>query len=434
MKKITTIILVAGKSSRFKGSKSKIFHELAGLTIIEHIYNKAKKISNNDIIFVCNKDNIKILKKMFSNCKFALQKNQKGTADAVLSAKKFLRKNSNILILFGDVPLVNLNTLIKLKNNFFKNKLHGSMLAFNAKNPFAYGRVLTLKNKVISVVEELNATNEIRKISLCNAGILICKYSLLFSYIKKIDNKNIKKEKYLPDIFNISHQNNQSFNYILCDENEMLGVNTLHDFNKIDKIYQELLINKLIKKGVNIINPSTVRVSYDTIIGKNSIIEPFVNIAKGVKIGSQVIIKSYSHIDSSYIGNSCSIGPYARLRPFSKIDEKSKIGNFVEIKNSTIGKNTSISHLSYIGDSSLGRNVNIGAGTITCNFDGKNKHKTIIENNVFVGSNCSLVAPIRIKRNSKIGAGSVITKDIPSNSLALTRPKLIIKKKINKNR
>ena len=175
MKKITTIILVAGKSSRFKGSKSKIFHELAGLTIIEHIYNKAKKISNNDIIFVCNKDNIKILKKMFSNCKFALQKNQKGTADAVLSAKNFLKKNSNILILFGDVPLVNLNTLIKLKNNFFKNKLHGSMLAFNAKNPFAYGRVLTLKNKVISVVEELNATNEIRKISLCNAGILICK-------------------------------------------------------------------------------------------------------------------------------------------------------------------------------------------------------------------------------------------------------------------
>ena len=434
MKKITTIILVAGKSSRFKGSKSKIFHELAGLTIIEHIYNKAKKISNNDIIFVCNKDNIKILKKMFSNCKFALQKNQKGTADAVLSAKKFLRKNSNILILFGDVPLVNLNTLIKLKNNFFKNKLHGSMLAFNAKNPFAYGRVLTLKNKVISVVEELNATNEIRKISLCNAGILICKYSLLFSYIKKIENKNIKKEKYLPDIFNISHQNNQSFNYILCDENEMLGVNTLHDFNKIDKIYQELLINKLIKKGVNIINPSTVRVSYDTIIGKNSIIEPFVIIAKGVKIGSQVIIKSYSNIDSSHIGNNCSIGPYARLRPFSKIDEKSKIGNFVEIKNSKIGKNTSISHLSYIGDSSLGRNVNIGAGTITCNFDGKNKHKTIIENNVFVGSNCSLVAPIKIKRNSKIGAGSVITKNIPSNSLALTRPKLIIKKKINKNR
>ena len=434
MKKITTIILVAGKSSRFKGRKSKIFHELAGLTIIEHIYNKAKKISNNDIIFVCNKDNIKILKKMFSNCKFALQKNQKGTADAVLSAKKFLRKNSNILILFGDVPLVNLNTLIKLKNNFFKNKLHGSMLAFNAKNPFAYGRVLTLKNKVISVVEEINATNEIRKISLCNAGILICKYSLLFSYIKKIDNKNIKKEKYLPDIFNISHQNNQSFNYILCDENEMLGVNTLNDFNKIDKIYQELLINKLIKKGVSIIDPSTVRVSYDTIIGKNSIIEPFVIIAKGVKIGSQVIIKSYSNIDSSHIGNSCSIGPYARLRPFSKIDEKSKIGNFVEIKNSKIGKNTSISHLSYIGDSSLGRNVNIGAGTITCNFDGKNKHKTIIENNVFVGSNCSLVAPIKIKRNSKIGAGSVITKDIPSNSLALTRPKLIIKKKINKNR
>ena len=195
MKKITTVILAAGKSTRFKHKKSKIFQDLAGIEIISHVYQVAKKISNKEVVFVCNKENIIEIKNKFPYAKCVLQKNQKGTADAVLSAKKFLSKNSNILILFGDVPLVNLNTLIKLKNNFFKNKLHGSMLAFNAKNPFAYGRVLTLKNKVISVVEELNATNEIRKISLCNAGILICKYSLLFSYIKKIDNKNIKKEK-----------------------------------------------------------------------------------------------------------------------------------------------------------------------------------------------------------------------------------------------
>ena len=190
MKNITTVILVAGKSSRFKSSKSKVFKELAGLPIIEHIYFKAKKISNNNIVFVCNKYNIQTLKKRFSKCKFALQNKPKGTADAVLSAKKFIKKNSNILILFGDVPLISLSTLKKLTNNYHKNRLPGSMLVFETKNPFAYGRVITDKNKVVEVVEELNATPEIKKISLCNAGVMICKYELLFSYIKKINNNN----------------------------------------------------------------------------------------------------------------------------------------------------------------------------------------------------------------------------------------------------
>ena len=432
MPNITTLILVAGKSSRFKSNKSKIFHELAGLPVIDHIYNKANKISKNNIIFVCNKNNINTLKKRFNNCKFALQKNQNGTADAVLSAKKFIKNQSNILILFGDVPLITLSTLKKITNIFTKDKLPGLMVAFDSTDPSGYGRLITKGKKVESVVEELNASPNIKKISLCNSGVMLCKYELLFSFINKIINKNKKREKYLPDIFSICHQNKKSFQYILCKEEEMLGINTLDDFNKVDEIYQNLLLGNLIEKGVKIINPKTVRVSYDTQVGKNSIIEPFVFIKNGVKIKNQVIVKSHSVLESSIVGKGSSIGPFARLRPGSVIGENVKIGNFVEIKNSKIGNKCTISHLSYIGDSQLGKNINIGAGTITCNYDGKKKHKTIIEDKVFIGSNTSLVAPLKIERNSKTGAGSVITRNIPSNSLVVGHDKLVIPKKTRK--
>ena len=432
MTNITTLILTAGKSSRFKSNKSKIFHELAGLPVIDHIYKKAKKISKDNIIFVCNKNNINSLKKRFNNCKFALQKNQNGTADAVLSAKKLIKNKSNILILFGDVPLITLSTLKKATNIFLKDKLPGLMIAFDSADPFGYGRVITKGKKVESVVEELNASSNIKKISLCNAGVMLCKYELLFSFINKISNKNRKREKYLPDIFAICYLNKKSFQYIQCKEEEMLGINTLDDFNKVDEIYQNLLLGNLIEKGVKIINPKTVRVSYDTQVGKNSIIEPFVFIKNGVKIKDQVIVKSHSVLESSKIGKGSSIGPFARLRPGSVIGENVKIGNFTEIKNSKIGNKSTIAHLSYIGDSILGKNINIGAGTITCNYDGKKKNITIIEDKVFIGSNTSLVAPLKIGRNSKTGAGSVITRNIPSNSLVVGHDKLVSANKTRK--
>ena len=432
MNNITTLILVAGKSSRFKSNQSKIFHELGGLPIIDHIYYKAKKISKNKIVFICNKNNYNTLKKRYKNCKFALQKKQNGTADAVLSAKKFIKNKSNILILFGDVPLISSKTLKKLINFFNNKKLPGSMLAFKSNNPFGYGRVIAKGKKVESVIEEINASQSIKKISLCNAGVMLCKYKILFSFINKINNKNIKREKYLPDIFSICHQNKKSFYYILCEEEEMLGINTIKDFNKVDEIYQTLLKNHLIEKGVKILNPKTVRVSYDTQVGKNSTIEPFVYIKEGVKIKNQVIIKSHTILEFSIIGNGSSVGPFARLRPGTLVGENVKIGNFVEIKNSIIGKQCSIGHLSYIGDSQLGKNINIGAGTITCNYDGKNKYKTIIEDNVFIGTNNSLIAPLRIRKNSKTGAGSIIRKNIPPNSLVVGLDKLVKSKKIDK--
>ena len=428
MKELYTVILAAGKSTRFKGSKSKIFQELAGLPIIVHVYNLAKKTSGKNVIIVCNKNNFKELKLLIPNCNFVIQKNQKGTADAILTAKKFLL-NKNFLILFGDVPLISIRSINKLKNNFKKNSTSGSIIAFKTSEPYGYGRIIGKKDKVLKIVEEINTNKEQKKIQLCNSGVLLTNSKLFFQNIKKIKLNKIKKEKYIPDIFEIYFNQNNPFSYIICEEEEMLGINTMKDFYKIDDLYQKTLIDKLINKGVHFVNPKSTRICVDTKIDFGTIIEPNVIIKEKVSIGKKTIIKSNSYLEGVTIKENCVVGPIARIRPSSFISSNSKIGNYVEIKNSYIGKFTSIAHLSYIGDCSIGKNVNIGAGTITCNYDGHQKHKTIIKDGAFIGSNTSLVAPVIINKNAKIGAGSVINKDIPAENLAIERSKLKIIKK-----
>ena len=431
MKKITTVILAAGKSTRFKHKKSKIFQDLAGIEIISHVYQVAKKISNKEVVFVCNKENIIEIKNKFPYAKCVLQKNQKGTADAIVCAKKYI-KNKNVLILFGDVPLLSSTTITKLYNNYVKNGSIGSMIAFKTNNPYGYGRVKTIDKKIISVVEEINTSLTEKKILLCNSGVMLCNAKLLFSNINKISDKNLKKEKYLPDIFQIFNNLGKSFSYIICPKEETLGINTIDDLILVDKILQKKLKANIIKNGVILQQPETIRLCVDTKIKKGSIIEPFVTFKPRVLINENVLIKSYSVIEECSIGENSTIGPSARIRPKSKIGKNTKIGNFVEIKNSVIGNKNSISHLSYIGDSHLGNNVNVGAGTITCNYDGKKKNKTIIKDQVFVGSNSSLVAPITIGRKATIGAGSVVTRNIPANYLALERSDLKILRKPGK--
>jgi len=429
MKNISTVILAAGNSSRFKHIKSKIFQDLAGLSIIEHVYKIAKKVSKKNIIFVCNKDNKDDLRKLFPSSLFVIQKKQKGTADAIFQAKKYL-KDTNSLILFGDVPLISYQSIKRLIKNFKKNHSIGSMIAFKTDNPYNYGRVVVDGIYVSKVIEELSATKIQKKIQICNSGVMLCNSNLLFSNIHKISDKNVKKEKYLPDIFDIFYRMNKYFSYILGTEEEMQGINTIKDLIEIDIIYQRYLKNKILKNGVIFLQPDSSRISHDTKIKTGTIIEPHVIIKKGVIIESNVIIKSHSNLESCKVNSDSIIGPSARIRPQSLIGKNTKIGNYVEIKNSKIGNNTSISHLSYIGDSYLGDNVNVGAGSITCNYDGKKKNRTIIENNVFIGSNCSLIAPIRIGANVTIGAGSVITKNIPKNHLAVERSEVkIIRKK-----
>ena len=424
MKNITTVILAAGRSTRFISSKSKLTHELAGLPIVSHVYNSAMKISGKNIIVVCNKENYKELKTILTGCKLVIQKNQKGTADAVETAKPYI-KTKNFIILFGDVPLITDKSLIKLIK-IFKNNNSGSMIAFKSSKPKGYGRVILKNNKVEKVIEEINTSDSEKLIELCNSGIMIIKKSIFFKNIKLIKYNKKKKERYLTDIFQIYFKKNNPFSYIISSEDEMSGVNNLFDYNKVDRIFQNRLINKFLNKGVLIKKPETSYFSYDTKIGKKVTIEQNVNIRNCVSIKSGTTIKSFSDLDGVVIGENCSIGPHARIRPNSKINKNAKIGNYVEIKNSSVGNKSSISHLSYIGDTKVGNDVNIGAGCITCNYDGVKKNKTIIGDKSFIGSNTSLIAPVKIGKNVKIGAGSVINKDIPTNKLAIRRSQLKI--------
>ena len=423
MKNITTVILAAGKSTRFISNKSKLTQELAGLPVVSHVYNTAKKISGKNIIVVCNKENHNELSSLLKNCKFVIQKNQKGTADAIEAAKSSI-KTQNFIILFGDVPLISDNSLKRLIKNF-KNKV-GSMIVFKSLKPHGYGRVILENNKVVKVVEEIHTSKSEKLIELCNSGIMLVNKSIFFKLIQQIKFRKIKKERYLTDIFEIYFKKKIPFTFIQAEEEEMSGINTLLDFNKVDKILQKRLVRKFLNNGVLIKKPETCYFSYDTKIQSKVIIEPNVTIRNKVSIKSGSIIKNFSDLEGILVKENCSIGPHARLRPNSTIGKNCKIGNYVEIKSSIIGNDTNISHLSYIGDSNVGSQVNIGAGCITCNYDGVKKNKTFIGNKAFIGSNSSLVAPVKIGNNVRIGAGSVINKDIPRNKLAVRRSKLKI--------
>tara|TARA_Y100000741_G_scaffold352476_1_gene324628 strand:+ start:584 stop:1861 length:1278 start_codon:yes stop_codon:yes gene_type:complete len=424
MNNTTSVILAAGKSTRFISKKSKLVHELAGLPVISHVYNTAKKISGKNIIVVCNSQNYHEIKTLIKGCKFVIQKNQKGTADAIEKARNYI-KTENFIVLFGDVPLVNSNSLKKLSRNFKNNKI-ASMILFNSSNPKGYGRVILNNKKVEKVVEEINTSNSEKLINLCNSGIMMVNKTIFFKNIKFIKYHKKKKERFLPDIFNIYYTKNIPFSFVVSSEDEMSGINNLFDYNKVENLLQRKLVNKFLNNGVLIKNPETSYFSIDTKIGKNVIIEENVKVRKNVIIKSGSLIKNFSDLEGVVIKENCSIGPHARIRPDSKINQNCKIGNYVEIKNSSIGNNTSISHLAYVGDTKIGNKVNIGAGCITCNYDGIKKNKTIIGNKAFIGSNTSLIAPVKIGNNVKIAAGSVINKDIPSNKLAIRRPNLKI--------
>ncbi len=424
MKNITTVILAAGRSTRFISSKSKLTHDLAGLPIVSHVYNTAKKISGKNVVVVCNKNNHGELNSILNDCKLVIQKSQKGTADAIEAARPHI-KTESFIILFGDVPLIKDTSLKKLIRNFEKNN-NASMILFRSSTPYGYGRVILEKNNVVKVVEEIHATKSEKLIDLCNSGIMIVNKSIFFKNIKLIKFSKIKKEKYLTDLFEIYYKKNIPFSFIVSSDEEMTGINNLFDFIKVDNLLQRRFTNKFLNQGVLIKRPESCYFSYDTKIEKKVVIEPNVNIRKNVVIKSGTIIKSFSDLEGVIVDKDCSIGPHARIRPNSKIEKNCKIGNYVEIKNSIIGNNTSISHLSYVGDTKVGSEVNIGAGCITCNYDGVKKNHTYIGSKSLIGSNSSLIAPVKIGNNVTIGAGSVINKDIPNNKLAVRRSNLKI--------
>ena len=433
------IILAAGKGTRMKSAKPKVLHEVAGKPIISHIIDKILSIRNNifidKVVIVLGKESKEIklfIENNYKDINIVIQKNQLGTADAVLAAKNtFKNYNGKLIVLCGDTPLITSKLLLGLRELGKNFKL--GLLGFKAINPKGYGRIVINKsNKVSAIIEDNDANTIEKKIDLCNSGMYVSETKLLYSLLSKVKLNSKNKEMYLTDIIYIANKDNIKIGITYNKEVESLGVNDRKGLAMAEKEMQNILREKAMKNGVTLISPETVFFSIDTKISKDVKIGPNVVFGPRVKIGEGVRIEAFCHLEGVTINKNCTIGPFARLRPGTILEESSKIGNFVEVKKSKIKKGAKVNHLSYVGDADVGSNVNIGAGVITCNYDGVNKNKTTIGNNSFVGSNVSLVAPLKVGSNALIGAGSVITKDVSNNMLAVERNKQVTIKKRNK--
>jgi len=417
---LNILILAAGKGTRMNSDLPKVLHKINDKTMLDHVLDQSRLLKPKKIFILINKQ-MTFVKKLFPKENFLIQHPQLGTGHAVKTFldKIKIKKNEKLLVLYGDNPLVEIKDIQLMYEKIKNNNL--VLLGFKKNYNKSYGIIVHNKTGVNEIIEFKEANNKQKKLTTCNSGMMAFDYQSL-NLVKKIDNKNKKKEYYLTDIVKLSKQNRLKINLVLAkNEKNAVGVNDQIELLEAEKIMQDKLRKKFIKQGVKFVDPETVYLSSDTKIGKNVKIEPFVVIGKKVNIGNNVIIKSFSHLEDTKIKNKVEVGPYARLRPGSVLEDGSKVGNFVEIKKSKVGKGSKVNHLSYVGDALVGNKVNIGAGTITCNYDGKNKFKTIIKDSAFVGSNTSLIAPVIIGKNSLVGAGSSISKNVKDNSLAITR-------------
>ncbi|WP_413682693.1 bifunctional UDP-N-acetylglucosamine diphosphorylase/glucosamine-1-phosphate N-acetyltransferase GlmU [Prochlorococcus sp. MIT 1011] len=439
-------ILAAGKGTRMKSRLPKVLHPLAGKSLIDRVLSSAEGLKpSRKLIVVGHQANlVKDSLKNHQNLDFVLQKPQNGTGHAIQQLiPKLQGFNGELLVLNGDVPLLKEKTLSSLLKFHKESKASVTFLSSSLENPTGYGRVFTNDSGLVkNIIEEKDCTNEQRKNKLINAGIYCFDWQQLSDVLNLLSNQNSQNEIYLTDTISLLKK---ALHFEVDNPFEIKGINNRLQLSECEHYIQEKLKSLWMSKGVSFIDPISCSLSEDSIFGTDVIIEPQThlrgkcNIGNGCHLGPGSVITNstlaenvlaiHSFINEAEIGSNTSIGPFAHIRPESNISKNSKIGNFVEIKKSCIGEGTKINHLSYVGDSALGKNINIGAGTITANFDGKNKHRTIIEDYSKTGANSVLVAPIKIGSHVTIGAGSTISKDIPDKSLVVERSKAIIRTK-----
>ena len=442
--KLNIIILAAGLGKRMHSSLPKVLHTLAGKPLLSHVLDLAKKLSPDQICVVIGHGGERV-KEIINDASltWVTQAPQLGTGHAVLQAQPYLDQQGLTLILYGDVPLVSLASLEQLIQST-QNDACGILTAV-VDDPTGYGRIIRDQNtgSIKGIVEQKDADTSQQSIREINTGIMAIPNEYLHSWLPKLENNNAQQEYYLTDIVKMAVDQNVTVTSSQALHNwEILGVNSRLQLAELERIYQLSYANKLLEKGVMLFDPSRIdirgelRCGADVEIDVNCIFEGTVILGDHVKIKANCILKDvtvsdkttilpFSHIENAKIGTNCRIGPYSRIRPETQLIDNVHIGNFVEVKKSRIASGSKVNHLSYIGDTTIGENVNIGAGTITCNYDGAYKHQTIIEDNVFIGSDTQLVAPVKVSVGSTIGAGSTITKDTPENELTLSRSKQI---------
>jgi bifunctional UDP-N-acetylglucosamine pyrophosphorylase/glucosamine-1-phosphate N-acetyltransferase len=419
-----TVVLAAGEGTRMRSSLPKVLHPVAGQSSLAHVLQAAPSGPGTALAVVIGPDHARVaeeVRRVRPDARTFVQRDRLGTAHAVLAAREAIAGGvDDLLIAFGDTPLITAETFERVRAPL-KSGAALTVLGFRAADPTGYGRLVMDGRRLVAIREQADANADERKITLCNAGVMAFDGRKALGILDRIGNANSKGEFYLADAVGIVREIGLEVVVIETGENEVRGINTRAQQAEAERVMQERLRKAALDAGVTLIAPETVYLAADTTFGRDVIIEPFVVIGPGVSIDDGAVIHSFSHIVQSTIGKNASVGPYARLRPGTSLGEGARIGNFVEAKAARLEAGVKANHLAYIGDAEVGANTNIGAGAITCNYDGFSKHKTTIGKGAFIGTNASLVAPVKIGNGAYIGSGSVITKDVPDDALAVER-------------
>lgn len=434
---IDVIVLAAGLGTRMKSRQPKVLHQIAGRSLLDHVLAGAAGVFPRQNVVVIGPEFPENLRQSLAKqgIKTALQAERLGSGHAALQAEKILAdemasnpgasKPGLALILAGDAPLItstSLGSMVRLMQDDPACAL--VIAAFHTDNPTGYGRLIphpTKNSEIIKIVEERDASPDERKITLCNAGIYAVREDVLFSLLKKVTNHNAQKEYYFTDIIGLAREAGLKINFHLMPQSEAVGINSRSELATAEAMMQHRLRQAVMAGGVTLRDPDSVYLCYDTMIGRDTVIEPNVVFGPGVSIGENVSIRAFCHLEGVTIGDHAVIGPFARLRPDTTIGVGAHVGNFVELKKTSLGAGAKANHLSYLGDATIGAAANIGAGTITCNYDGFDKFPTVIGAGAFIGSNSALLAPTEIGAGAMIAAGSVLGGFIPADAMALTR-------------
>jgi len=419
-----TVVLAAGEGTRMRSSRPKVLHPIAGQSMLAHVLSAAPNGEGAKLAVVIGPDHEAVageIKRLRPAATIVVQSERLGTAHAVLAAREAIAAGADDLVVaFGDTPLISAETFARMRAAL-QDGAALAVLGFRAADPSGYGRLLIEDGQLKAIREHADASADERKVTLCNAGVMAFDGRKALEILDRISNVNAKGEYYLVDAVGIVRQQGGEAVVIETSEDEVRGINTKAQLAEAEGVMQARLRRAALDAGVTLIAPDTVHLAADTTFGQDVTIEPFVVIGPGVSIADGAVIHSFCHITQCSIGRNAQVGPYARIRPGTSLGEGAKIGNFVEAKASTLGAGVKVNHLSYIGDTEIGPNTNVGAGTITCNYDGFAKHKTTIGKGAFIGTNSSLVAPIKIGDGAYIGSGSVITRDVPADAMAVER-------------
>jgi bifunctional UDP-N-acetylglucosamine pyrophosphorylase/glucosamine-1-phosphate N-acetyltransferase len=424
------IVLAAGEGTRMRSRLPKVLHEIGGRSLIAHVLRAVHEAGSTEAAVVIAPHHDAIAREVETiapGTQSFVQKEARGTAHAALAAREAIARGADdVLVIFGDTPLIRAEVLAKLRAALADGAAV-AVLGFRPADPKGYGRLVVENGSLLAIREELDASEAERKITLCNGGLMALDGTKALAILDRITDNNRKREFYLTDAVAIAREMGLNAAAVEAEEDDVRGINTKAQLAEAEAVLQQRLRMAALEAGVTMQAPETVFLSADTKLGADVTIEPYVVFGPGVTVEDGAVIHAFSHLAGAHVGKNVSVGPYARLRPGTRLEEGSKVGNFVEVKEAVFEAGAKANHLTYVGDARVGEGANVGAGTITCNYDGVKKHRTDIGKGAFIGSNSALVAPVKVGDGAYIGSGSVVTRDVPADALAIARSKQTIK-------